>query len=200
MFVTSGLLATPRSRARARRASSSFPLLRRKRGDSGSASTHANWTTARTRVTDIMRRQPPRGARTETAKATAYEHRIPDEMKSCGMVERRPRLLLREHSAMYTGTTAPALPMARPATRRARTRIAAVGAHESSAPATAKSAEETSIVPRRPRESERREAEIVPAREPRVVAVTMRPCTAGRAARSNSGTIERSAPPITPVL
>ena len=114
---------------------------------------------------------------------------MPEDMKSCGIVESRPRLLFRAHSAMYTGTTAPALPIASPATKRAAIRIAAVGAHERRAPEVAKRMEATSMVPRRPSVSEKREADTVPIREPTVVAVTMRPWRAGFALRPNSGTM-----------
>eukprot|EP00967_Tisochrysis_lutea_P035672 scaffold42802_cov31-Tisochrysis_lutea.AAC.10 len=125
--------------------------------------------------------------------------KAPSETNVCGMAARAPRCSAGAVSAMYTGTTAPAIPMATPVNTRARTSLrAAPAVHRRSDPAMETMDAKRSVA-RRPSPSASRAAEAVPHTEPMVVPVTMRPSSFGLEWRANSGERERSAPPTMPV-
>eukprot|EP00962_Isochrysis_galbana_P011409 scaffold3197_cov105-Isochrysis_galbana.AAC.6 len=103
------------------------------------------------------------------------------------MAASAPRRSAGAVSAMYTGTTELEMPMATPATPRARARRRGSVAVLSRRPPTSEMREARSRVPRRPIPSASRAAEAVPATEPIVVPVTIMPISFGWAARPNSG-------------
>eukprot|EP00968_Pinguiococcus_pyrenoidosus_P026863 scaffold7340_cov266-Pinguiococcus_pyrenoidosus.AAC.29 len=190
--------SNPRSLLSARSASSRRPLRSSHLGDSGRRSRASICRMAGTTDTPSMSLHFP-SVTMMMARSIRYEAKMPQVMKSWGTVASWPRLSRSTHSAMYTGTTAPAVPMAKPTTKRPSTNVANVGDHARRAPPSKNTCAPSCMARFCPARSARGPAASVPSTAPTVVADTTRPLTPGRCSSPNSGTRNSRAPAMTPV-